>query len=89
VVSGQVSLDIVSTDKRLIAKGAWTVAQAATLEITIQDILKDKPAFAIIDLRKIDELDTFGVCLLEQLKKQAGSPVTFEGLPDRFPSPLA
>jgi len=84
VVSGQVSLDIVSADKRLIATGAWTVAQAATLEITIQDILKDEPAFAIIDLRKIDELDTFGVCLLEKLKKQAKSPVIFEGLPDRF-----
>jgi len=69
---------------RFIASGAWTVREAAALELVVKDIFEKKAVFSTIDLSALEELDTFGVCLLETLQQKASSPVAFEGLPERF-----
>jgi len=69
---------------RFFVKGAWTVSQAAALEVMIKEMLEKKAAFSTIDLSGLEEIDTYGVCLLERLGQKSGSPVTFDGLPDRF-----
>ena len=77
----------------IAATGAWTAAQAPTLEREIASLpaARDSRALAL-DLRGLSEIDTFGACLLERVTQEwrsQGRAVEVNGLAPRFQSLMA
>ncbi|MEI9916234.1 MAG: ABC transporter permease [Methylovirgula sp.] len=72
----------------VVAEGAWTAGQAATLEPLIDAIATPFSASGIsLDLHNIAEIDTFGACLISQLMqswRDNGKEAQASGLPERF-----
>ncbi|ACB97057.1 MlaE family lipid ABC transporter permease subunit [Beijerinckia indica] len=72
----------------VIATGSWIGAHAAALEPLIEGVRRDGRGRTLsVDMRGVDEIDTFGACLLERLIqswKAEGKETTITGLSDRF-----
>jgi phospholipid/cholesterol/gamma-HCH transport system permease protein len=67
----------------LVASGAWTVVHTGELERLVQSVVRDAPREpAVLDLRGVRELDTFGAWLLERLTREVNARVV--GLPLRY-----
>jgi phospholipid/cholesterol/gamma-HCH transport system permease protein len=76
------------TDGRLelAAAGAWTSESAGEIERLVDEILRQKPRIASIDLGNVRELDTFGAWLVERLVRggRDKADVRLVGVADRF-----
>ena len=73
----------------LIGMGAWTAEQAHILDSRISQVLAEVAGGALLtlDMSGVNELDTFGACLLQRLQRRCreqNATLTVQGLPQRF-----
>jgi phospholipid/cholesterol/gamma-HCH transport system permease protein len=73
----------------LSAFGAWTAHNAGALETLVERAISkvQSGAAVVIDLARIERLDTFGAWLVERLQRdclQQGARAELVGLPDRY-----
>ena len=76
---------------RLTAAGAWTASNAATLERLVQGVSAEPYAAgaAAIDMRAVDQFDTYGALLLGRLARAwdaRGHPMRIVALAERYQS---
>ena len=74
---------------RLMAAGAWTAANAAELERRMEAVASDASTArpAVVDMRAIEQLDTYGALLLERLSRAwagRGQSMRVVALADRY-----
>jgi len=74
---------------RLMAAGAWTAANAAELERRMEAVASDASTArpAVVDMRAIEQLDTYGALLLERLSRAwagRGQTMRVVALADRY-----
>ena len=74
---------------RLMAAGAWTAANAAELERRMEAVASDASTArpAVVDMRAIEQLDTYGALLLERLScawAGRGQSMRVVALADRY-----
>jgi phospholipid/cholesterol/gamma-HCH transport system permease protein len=78
-----------ATPATLVAKGHWTAAQSASLELLVAALpsIDEQQRNVVIDLSGVEHLDTLGAWLLERLIRryqvQEMKP-TFTGVPEQF-----
>jgi len=65
---------------RVAAAGSWTVAHAAALEPLVDRVVRDASGRSVsVDLDGVEEIDTFGACLLERLASGIGPQTNMIG----------
>ncbi len=65
---------------RVAAGGSWTVAHAAVLEPLVDRLVREsRGRSASVDLHGVEEIDTFGACLLERLAGGIGPQTNIVG----------
>jgi len=80
---------IVDERLELIAAGPWIAAHANALEQQVKVVARQAPAARsmAVDMRGVEELDTFGAWLIERLIRSCqakGQEAHLVGLPDRY-----
>jgi phospholipid/cholesterol/gamma-HCH transport system permease protein len=80
---------IVGERLELVAAGPWIAAHGNTLEQQVKAIAEQAPAARsmAVDMRGVEELDTFGAWLIERLVRSCeakGQQTRLVGLPDRY-----
>ena len=75
----------------LAAGGSWTSGSADEIERLVDEIIRQKPRIATIDLGNVRELDTFGAWLVERLVRgvRDGTEARLVGVAERFSGLLA